>query len=70
MWDTALSLTNFVSGCSLSTVALVIGVFVVARKLLWNHFKVYIIAQIYPGLRLSEFGRWAVITGSTDGLGE
>ena len=40
------------------------------HRYVWVPFKLYVVAQISPGYRLKDFGEWAVITGSTDGIGK
>lgn len=36
----------------------------------WMPFKLYVLAQILPGIDLREQGKWAVITGATKGIGK
>ena len=38
--------------------------------LLYTPFKLYFLAQVLPGVDLNKLGRWAVITGATDGIGK
>jgi len=42
----------------------------VVRKVFWTPFRLYFLAQYLPGLDLRKMGRWAVVTGATDGIGE
>jgi len=42
----------------------------VVRKVFWTPFKLYFLAQYLPGLDLRKMGRWAVVTGATDGIGK
>ena len=38
--------------------------------LVYTPFKLYFLAQVLPGVDLKKLGRWAVITGATDGIGK
>ena len=39
------------------------------QKLIWTPFKLYTLAQVLPGVDLKKHGKWAVVTGATDGIG-
>lgn len=43
---------------------------VLLYRLMKHPFKAYILAQLLPGTNLQELGKWAVVTGGTDGIGE
>ena len=48
---------------------LYLGIFF-AHYYVWTPFKLYVAAQMLPGVDFRNHGEWAVITGATDGSGE
>ncbi|XP_067933656.1 very-long-chain 3-oxoacyl-CoA reductase-like [Watersipora subatra] len=56
--------------CILAYAALLYLFTGVFRKTLYIPFKLYFLAKYLPGVDLQKLGRWAVITGATDGIGK
>lgn len=60
------------NSCVLSTIGAVAVVYVALRAIIavWHGLKVYVLAKTLGlGVDLKSFGSWAVVTGSTDGIG-
>ena len=43
--------------------------YAIAERFLWHPLKLYVLAQLLPPIDLQKHGRWAVVTGASDGLG-
>ena len=56
------------TACSIAAL-LYLGI-LFAHYYVWTPFKLYVAAQILPGVDFRNHGEWAVITGATDGIGE
>lgn len=39
------------------------------KQCVWAPFKLYVLAQLMPGVDLRECGQWAIITGASQGVG-
>ena len=44
--------------------------FEVLKAIIYTPFKLYLLAQVLPGVDITKLGRWAVVTGGTDGIGK
>ena len=40
------------------------------KATIYTPFKLYLLAQVLPGIDIKKFGRWAVVTGATEGIGK
>ena len=40
------------------------------RHCIWTPFKLYVLAQLLPGVNLASYGEWAIVTGASQGIGE
>ena len=65
---------NIITECSyiniLAYILLIWYSVYIINILLYTPFKLYFLAQVLPGVDLNKLGRWAVITGATDGIGK
>mgnify|MGYP001804019881 CR=1 FL=1 len=59
---------TILNACSIAAL-LYLGI-LFAHYYVWTPFKLYVAAQMLPGVDFRNHGEWAVITGATDGIGE
>lgn len=59
------------TGRTTSQLALACLAALTLRTVVWTPFRLYFLTKyLPPAVKLREIGRWAVITGATDGVGE
>jgi len=42
----------------------------IINTLLWTPFKLFLLARVLPGVDFRQLGKWAVVTGGSDGIGK
>jgi len=63
------SLKEFTGGCKYTAVLAGIGGLIVANSMLKIVMAAYK-SFLRPGKNLKKFGKWAIVTGATDGIGK